>query len=161
MAVIVVIAFEMSLFQEVWFIVLSPFVTMALLAINLGFVFLMLRPPALESRIVGMLLGSAVALFATAFGLSQKTVMILDHIQNGLVNRASALPDQQGLTFRFFRLVANYLVVSYFALLDLLGVALFWAGGLLESRWRSHRARAQASVPSMVPPLDERTASPL
>jgi hypothetical protein len=153
MAVIVVIACELALFQDVWFIVVAPPITMALLVINLGFVFLMLRPDGLETRIIGMMLGGFAASFVTVVGF----VGSIDQRQNFLLNWASSLPDQQGLTVRFLRLLAGNLFVVYFALLDLLGVALILAGGWLDIRWRSHRARARAAAL----PLDERAASPL
>jgi hypothetical protein len=161
MAVIVVIACELALFQDVWLIVVAPPITMALLAVNLGFVFLMLRPNGLETRIIGMLLGGFAACIATAWGMIPTFGGILDHLRDVLANWASSLPDQQGLTVGFLRLVANRLIVVYFALLDPLGLALIWAGGWLDNRWRSHRARARAAVPSAVPPLDGRASSPL
>jgi hypothetical protein len=161
MAVTVVIAFELALFQDVWSIVVIPSITMALLAMNMGFVFLMLRPTHLETRIVGLMLGGIAACFVTILGMVPASVAILAHLQNILVNWASTVPDQHGLTVRFLRLAAGSLFVVYFALLDLLGVALIWAGGWLDNHWRSHRARARAAVPSAVPPLDDRAASPL
>src|SRR5258707_15705625 len=91
MAVIVVIAIELAVFQDVWWIVVVPPITMALLAINLAFAFLMLRPPVLETRIVGLLLGAVAACFATVLGLAPGTPGILDRLQSNLVNWASSL----------------------------------------------------------------------
>jgi hypothetical protein len=157
MVVILVLACELALFQDVWSIVVIPSITMALLAMNLGFVFLMLRPPALENRIIGMLLGGLAAWIATVLGMIPAFGGKLDHLRDFLVNWASALPDQQGPTVTLFRLAADFLFVVYFALLDLLGVALISGGAWLDNRWRSHRARARA----VIPPLDGRASSPL
>jgi ABC-type dipeptide/oligopeptide/nickel transport system permease subunit len=157
MVVILVLACELALFQDVWSIVVIPSITMALLAMNLGFVFLMLRPPALENRIIGMLLGGFAAWIATVLGMIPAFGGKLDQLRDSLANWASALPDQQGPTVAFFRLAADFLFFVYFALLDVLGVALILAGGWLDSRWRSRRARARAAVP----PLDGRASSPL
>jgi hypothetical protein len=78
-----------------------------------------------------------------------------------LVNWATSLSDQQGLEARLLRFVGANLYFFYFALQDALGVALIWAGGLLDSRMRSRGVRARASVPYAALPLDEHVASPL
>jgi hypothetical protein len=157
MKVIVLVALELALFQGVWRIVLVPLATMAVLAVNLGVFFVLVRPPVLETRIIGMLLGGVAACFSTTVGLNLITFEILNHVQNVLVNRATTLPDQQGLTVTVLRTISVHIFVILFAMLDVLGVALILAGGWLDSRWRSHRARARAAVP----PLDGRASSPL
>jgi hypothetical protein len=69
MALIIVAALELALFQEVWFIVLFPPFTMAVLALNLGIFFLAIRPKLLKTRIQGMLLASVAASLAmSVFG---------------------------------------------------------------------------------------------
>jgi hypothetical protein len=49
MSLVIVAALELALFQEVWFILLFPPVTMAFLALNLGIFFLAVRPKLLSS----------------------------------------------------------------------------------------------------------------
>ncbi len=160
MWLIVLVAFELVLFQEVWFIVLVPPITIGVLAINLGFLFLMVRPKLLETRIIGMLLGGVAASFVTVAGMVAGTG-ILNDLRNALVNWAASPLENQGLTVKFVRFVAENLVVVGYALLDLLGVAVIWAGGRLENRWRRRRAHARPPSPAAIPPLDECAASPL
>jgi hypothetical protein len=160
MGFIVLVALELVFFEGVWSIVLVPPVTMGALAINLGLLFLMVRPDFFETRIIGMMLGGLAACFATALAIAL-AFDIQDHVRNVLIDWASTLPIDQGLTVSVLRFVTQYLYVVYFALLDLMGVAMIWAGGWLQQRWYRRRAWERAPVASAVPPLDDCAATPL
>jgi hypothetical protein len=160
MGFIVLVAIELALFQGVLFIVLIPPMTMCVLAINLGLLFLMVRPALFESRIIGILLGGVSACFATVLAIVM-AINIHDRLMNLLTSWASTLPNIEGLTAWILRSVAANLVVVYFSLLDVLGVAMIWAGGWLQHRWYCRRARQRVPATSASPPLDERAATPL
>ena len=160
MWLIVMVAVELVVFQDVWWIMFAPPATMAILAINLGFIFLLSRLAGLETRIIGMLIGGLAACFVTAFGVVV-AIAIGNRIQNDLVAWASAHTDQGSPTAGFLRLVARNLFVIGGVALDSLGVAMIWCGGRLESRWRRRRLGAAAAARVGSPPLDVRAASPL
>ena len=157
---IVLVALELVFFEGVWFIVVFPPMTMAVLAVNLGLLFLIVRPRPLETRIIGMLLGGVAVFIATGLGILL-AFGLEEPLKNVLINWASTPPNNQGLTATVLRSLAEYLVVVYFSLLDLLGVAMIWAGGSLQHRWYRRLARERAQATSASPPLDERAATPL
>jgi hypothetical protein len=115
MCFIGVVALELALFQEVWFIVLSPPITMAILAMNLGFLFLILHPMPLESRIIGILMGGVAASFAMVIGLDANTGKTVVHLQNFLLNWASGVLDQQSLTAIGIQFFSAYVFVVFLA----------------------------------------------
>ncbi len=85
MWLIVVAALELAFFQEfrfVRFMLLIPPITMAILSLNLGFLFLVIRPRRLEPRIVGILLSGVAAVIMTVLGL--------DPLQSRLLQRSPA-----------------------------------------------------------------------
>jgi hypothetical protein len=141
MRVTVLVAIELVLLRGVWFIVVFPPITMGVLAINLGLLFLMVRPRFLETRMLGMLLGGLAACFVTALGMFPGPNGIFDHLLNVLRNWAWSRSDPQDLTVRFLLFLIYHFYVVYFALLDVLGVAILWTGGWLENRWRRRRVR--------------------
>jgi hypothetical protein len=169
MIFIVLIAIELALFEGVMQILVIPPVTIMVLAINLGLFFLVVRPPALERRIIGMLLGGVAAVFALLASILQELLVdfsrsrigVVNDLKNFLVNWASSLPDQEGLTVSVLRFVSDHIVVIGFGLLDLLGVTMIWAGGWLESRWRRYRGRPRSPVSRPARPLDDNAVTPL
>ncbi len=158
---ILLLALEMVFFQGVWLIVLIPPMTMAALALNLGLFFLLVRPPALETRIIGVLLGAIVAAFVTTLPLTPKGVELAQDLQVIVVNWISSQPDQEALAVRVLRVLSENKFWIAFALLDLIGVAVVWAGGWLENWVRGRRAKPGSPPPTTLPPLDDRAASPL
>jgi hypothetical protein len=149
---IALVAIELAAFHGVWFIILAPPITMAVLTINLGVFFLMVRPKLLEARIIGMMLGGLVACFATVLGVIPEPLGMFDHLQNVLYTGASSLPDPQGVIARSLRSLGRNFYIFYFAVLDVLGVAIIWAGGWLGNRWRRRRVHTRATVASTLAP---------
>ena len=138
MSFVVLAALELALFQEVWFIVLSPPVTMAVLGLNLGIFFLAVRPKLLKTRILGMLLGGLAACFATALatlGSGETPVDSVMPYRNVLIDWASTRPIDQGLTVSVLRFLIAHSIAIEFILLDLLGLAMIFWGGWVEHRW--------------------------
>jgi hypothetical protein len=187
MWLVLVAALESAFFLEfrfVRFMLLIPPITMAILSLNLGFLFLVIRPRRLEPRIVGMLLGGVAAvfgtvlgldplqsrllerspsyaiLFAPVLGLNRMSAPIIENVRNSLLNWTFGLSDQQGVTATVVRFISVEIWVIVAVLFDMLGTVMIWAGGSLENRWR-RQARSQSQAPSQAPPLDERAASPL
>jgi len=177
MLFIILVALQLVLFQDVWQILVIPPITIVVLALNLGLFFLLVRPPALEPRIIGMLLGGVAACFATAWYLFQgerwrwatpfrrgrmgPTGQIGKLVDDALVSWLTSLPDQQSLTATLLILILDNINIIEFVLLDLLGVALIWAGGWLESRLRGRWVKARVPGLTGLPPLDDRAATPL
>jgi hypothetical protein len=163
MTVIGLVALQMALFQDVWFIVLFPPVTIAVLALNLGLFFLLVGPNFLKSRIMGMLLASvAISLGISVFaGLNTsnpaKPGVWRESIQQACASWADTLGNPTGPTASFLRFLSVNSILIEFLVLDLLGVATIYFGGWMEHRL--HRAEAKTAPPS--PPLDERAATPL
>jgi hypothetical protein len=63
MGLIAVVAMELALFQGIFVIILLPPVTIAVVLLNLGLVFILGRGTFLMSRVVGMLMAGLIALF--------------------------------------------------------------------------------------------------
>ncbi len=61
MLLVIVTALELVLFQDVWWILVIPSITIVTLALNLGLWFVLLRRRWMETRIIGMLLGGVAA----------------------------------------------------------------------------------------------------
>ena len=161
MAWISLIALQLVFFQGVWQVLVIPPMTIAALAVNLGLFFLLVRPSALKTRIIGLLLGAIMAALVTILPLNRNTVELADDLQITVVNWISSQPDQEMLAVRFLQFVATYKIWIAFALLDLIGFAIIWAGGWVENRLRSGRNDRGSPLPSGLPPLDDRAASPL
>jgi hypothetical protein len=182
MLFIILVALQLVLFEGVWWIVVIPAITIVVLALNLGLFFLLVRPRALEPRIIGMLLGGLVACVTLMLMMlissdSQRVrLAILGRrsrvwprptgpigrlVAEELVRWLTSLPDQQGPTATILGFIILNINVIEYVLLDLIGVVLIWAGGWLESWLRRRCVRARAPGPSGLPPLDDRAATPL
>ena len=61
MLVVIVAAFELALFQDVWLILVMPPFTIVTLTLNFGLWFLLVRPRWMETRIIGLQLGGVMA----------------------------------------------------------------------------------------------------
>jgi hypothetical protein len=149
MRLIVLVALELALFQDVWFLVIIPPITMAVLAINLGLFFVLARPRSWETRIIGMLLGSVWAIVAivvyylTSPGLPGPLGRAL---QYSLINWAGTGPAA-GLL-----LAGQRATVIEGALLDLLGIAMIGACGAWEN-WARAGAAGEESRRARTSPL--------
>jgi hypothetical protein len=166
MLLVAVIAGELALFQEAWEAVLLPPVTMAFLAMNLGLFFLLIRPRALETKIIGMMSAGLAAVFGMA------AYMALSEVQNhgglGLFGRlietgffdlckSLIFQNGRGWAAQTACALSDRAAPIEVALLDAMGVGLFWYGGRLDSRlrarWRHWRAPRPASIddPAVTP----------
>jgi hypothetical protein len=174
MLLVIVIAVEMVLFQDVWFIVVVPPVTVMTLGRNLGLWFVLLRPRWMETRIIGMLLGSVGAHVGVSLylllGLTQvrkaRWVQGMGPIGALLSTTAAdwgaSLSNQSGDLAMILRFISQRATVIEFAVLDLGSLVLIWACGNLDSHIRHRRSdtRLEGASP-ITPPIDDRAASPL
>jgi hypothetical protein len=171
MLFIVLVAIQLVFFQGVWQILMVPPFTIIVLTLNLGLLFLVVRPPALERRIVGMLLGGLAA-FVAILALIFNSIpyqrsrlgpagLVGKLVDDTLVPWLTGLPDQQSATARVLEFIIVNIVIIDFVILDVLGVALIWAGGWIESRLRRRWVRARAPGMTVFPPLDDGAATPL
>jgi hypothetical protein len=157
MRVIVPIALQLVLFQGVWRIVLAPPITIAVLALNLGLFFVLVRPRAWENRIIGMLLGGVLAVFVLVSDYLGLPGGVLRSVRrfgplgllgaglgSFLMSCADSLGDPAGELASVLRLAVRHMTLIEGILLDLLGIALIWAGGWLENQCRVRWARMRA-----------------
>ena len=156
MLVIVPIAIELVVFQGIFTIVLFPLMTIGLLTLNLAFVFALVRPRSWETRIIGMLLGGLAGVTATIlFFLLEMRLgepgSIAEPVRNWLASRASSLADPAGGTASILRLIGRHVFEIEYGLLDLLGIAMIWAGARIDHRWRLRRAERRASRQALTP----------
>jgi len=145
MGLVAVVAVELALFQGVFVIVLIPPVTMAIILLNLGLIFVLGRNSFLAARIVGMLMGGLIALFLmvayyvvagpTPGGLGPLGL----RLHGWLSNLAASRPDPAGGLAVFLRRAAGSMAVVEFVVIDLIGLAMIWAGGQIEGRLRGNR----------------------
>lgn len=173
MVVVVITAFEMVLFQDVWFIVLIPPVTAMTVGLNLGLWFVLLRPRWMETRIIGMLVGSLLASVGNILYLfvASSEVRIARRVQRmGPIGTilatistewGTSLPDQGGGLAMLLRFVSEGATVIEFALLDLCCFAVIWVAGSLECRLRRRVQSAAGAAPVAPPPIDDRAVTPL
>jgi hypothetical protein len=144
MRVIVPIALELVLFQDAaWVIVLVPPFTVLILALNLGLFFVLVRPQVWETRIIGMLLGGLVAVFVITGNYliidiwrSGPPGLLGRGLQSLLMSCADSLRDPTGELASVLRLAVRHMTVTEGIVLDLVGIAVIWAGGWLEDRCR-------------------------
>ncbi len=172
MLLVIVTALELVLFQDVWWILVIPSITIVTLALNLGLWFVLLRRRWMETRIIGMLLGGVAAALGIVLymSLGVGVVTVVGYQQVGpigalLITIAAtwrqSLPDQGASPATLLRIVANGALIIEYALLDLCGLAIIWAAGILEHRLRRRRQAARAAAPAVPPPIDDRAATPL
>jgi hypothetical protein len=180
MLFIILVALQLVLFQGVWWILVSSPITIMVLTLNLGMFFVLVRPPALEPRIIGMLLGGLLAFVTLGMTLSSHGQSmrwatlgrrrrvgpmpmgpIGKLVDDALVSWLTSLPDQQSPTATILGFIIFNINIIECILLDLIGVALIWAGGWLESWLRSRWFSVRAPELTGLPPLDDRAATPL
>jgi hypothetical protein len=154
MKVIVPVALELVLFQEVWHIVLMPPVTIVFLTLNLGLFFVLVRPRSWETRIVGMMLGGIAASFALfayymMSGFQGDLVGILGKFaREGLENWQQSLGNPTGDFAGVLRLIRQHMTEIEGVVVVIIGVALIWACGRLDEWTRVRWAGGQGPIPS-------------
>ena len=143
MGLIAVAAVELALFKGVFVIVLLPPVTMAVVLLNLGLIFVLGRDSFLATRVMGMLMGGLIALFLmVAYYLVASSptrgLGVGGQVMHGIVSNlaASRFDPTDGLGM-LLRRVAGAMFVIESAVLDLIGFAMIWAGGRIESGLRA------------------------
>jgi hypothetical protein len=173
MLLVVLTAVEMVLFQDAWFIVVFPPVTAMTFALNLGMWFLLLRPRWMETRIIGMLLGSFVAVGGNLLylWLGFTEVRIARRVQSTgpigallaftATDWSTSLSDQGGALATLLRFVSEGATLIEYAVLDLCSLAVIWAAGSLENHLRARRQASGVLGPAFAPPIDDRAVSPL
>jgi hypothetical protein len=169
MLLVVLIAVELVFFAGVWFLVVIPWITTAALAINLGMLFLLIRPRGLETRIIGMLLGSVAASVGMLFYFfsAPRSVwfpgrgLIGIWLGTDAANFVTALADQESGLARLLRFVSAHATLIEWVFLDLCAIAFIWAAGAVECRLR-RRGKPSHGLPAPSPsPLDANAPSPL
>jgi hypothetical protein len=149
MGLVAVVAVELALFQGVFVIVLLPPVTMAIVLLNLGLIFVLGRNSFLAARIMGMLMGGLIALFLMVAyyltaGPSTRGLGLGGRVMQGwLSNLAGSQPDPAAGLAVFLRRAAGSMFVVEFVVLDLIGLAMIWAGGGIEGRLRGDGRQAR------------------
>ena len=157
MLLVVVAAGELALFRQVWQVremLLLPPITMLFLAINLGLFYLLVRPRALKTRILGMIwsgvaasfvIGGYLAISDYVQGIRGRDPALLGRMmQSGLEYCVTTLEDRNPWEAATLQRLLAYVSAIEFALLDVVGWVMIWYGGHLESwlrgRWRASRA---------------------
>ncbi len=136
------VAVELALFQGVFAIVLIPPVTMAVVLLNLGLMFVFARNSFLADRIVGMLMGGLIGLFlSVAYYLTARPptpdLGVLGLLLRGwFSNLAASQPDPAGGFAVTLRWAAGSMFVVESVVVDLIGLAMIWAGGSIVLRLR-------------------------
>lgn len=153
MKVIVPIALELVLFQEVWQIVLIPPVTLVFLTLNLGLFFVLVRPGPWETRIVGMLLGGILATFVLLgyymmSGFQRDFVGILGSMRKGLEDWQQSLSNPKGDFAGVLQLIRVHMTEIEGVVVVIIGVALIWACGRLDEWSRVRWAGRQGPIPT-------------
>lgn len=171
MLFIVLVAIQLVFFQGIWRILLAPPFTIIVLTLNVGLCFMVVRPRALEPRVAGMLLGGLVASLAILTmifysvpyrrGRLGPAGQVGKLVDDTLFPWLTSLPDQQSTMAKVLGFIIANIFIIEFVMLDVLGVALIWAGGWIESRLRDRRVRARAPGLTVLPPLDDGAATPL
>jgi hypothetical protein len=140
-----------------------PRVSTAVLALNPGFFFLMVRPRLRETRVMGTVLASVATCLRMSVlaGLSTsnpgKPGVRRKAMEDAFTVRADSLPNQQSPKALVLRFLTAHSIAIQSTLLDLTGVAVICGGGWVQ-RWLRHDDATSAEQPS---PLDERAATPL
>jgi hypothetical protein len=168
MGLIALVALELALFQGVLFMVLLPPITMAVVSLNLGMFYVLgWLPRSMGERIFGMLWGGLISIFVlVGYYLSSRATdpplgIAGRVISDFLANLAGSQADPSAPAAMVIRLAARSVVVVEFFVLDLMGLAMIWAGGWLHSR-RPGAATAPAAIGLERPsPLDDRAVTPL
>jgi hypothetical protein len=150
MRLIALFALELAMFQRVLFLIVIPPISMAVVSLNLAVLFAFRwLPPSMANRIGGLLSGGLISIFVLVgyyltadarnptFGSGGKA---LGAFLSGL---AATRPDPSGALAALLRLAAKSAQLAEIILLDLLGLAIIWAGGCMDSRMRAAGARHQ------------------
>jgi hypothetical protein len=152
MLLVIVVALELVMFQDVWEIVLAPPITMVFLALNLGLVYLVARPRSWRTRILGMIWGGLAAFvgFSGYYALTEaggpggpSSVVVLS-LESAFKSWEASLQDQKGPAAMTLRLLSAHAIWLEFAVLYVLGIGMIWFGGRvqdsLRTRWMPGRA---------------------
>jgi hypothetical protein len=144
MRLIALFALELAMLQRVLFLIMIPPISMAVLSLNLAVLFAFRwLPPYMATRIAGLLSGGLISIFVLvgyyvmtadphnpALGITGKV------LGAHLSELAASRPDPSGGLVTLLRLAARSAQVAEIILLDLLGVAIIWFGGWMDSRRR-------------------------
>jgi hypothetical protein len=148
MSVIALIALEMALFGRLVPLVLLPPATMAIVSLNLVVLFPSgFLPPRVANRIGGLLCGGLISIFVL---VGYYVLGGFDESMHGwgakalglfLSDQAASRPDPSDGAADALRFGARWSVVVEIILLDLVGLAIIWAGGWIDYWSASGRDR--------------------
>lgn len=168
MWLIALFALEMAMFQRVFFLVAIPPITMAVVSLNLAVLFAFRSlPPFMARRIAGMLSGGLISIFVlvgyylTADPTSPALGMGGKVLGGFLNNLAASRLDPSGGLAAVLRHAARSAQVVEIILLDLLGLAIIWLGGWVDSRSQAGAIRPATIRRESPRPLDDRTVTPM
>jgi hypothetical protein len=168
MAFIALFAIELALLQGLLFIVLLPPITMAFVSLNLG-LFYILRwlPRSMEARIFGMLSGGMISVFIlVGYYLGSRVKgpplgIAGAAISDFLSNLAASRSDPSAPATTVLRFAARSVPSVEILLLDLLGLAMIWAGAWIHSKRPDAAIPPAAIGPESPSALDDRAVTPL
>ncbi len=168
MAVIALLALEMAVFQRALAMVVIPPITMAVVSMNLAVLYAFRAlPRSMSHRIHGMLSGGLISIFVLVgyylsarpenppVGIAGKALSEL------MASLAANRADASDLVATLLRLVARIAPAVEIVLLDLVGLAIIWAGGWLDGRRHASAAPPAAIGRASPSPLDDRAVTPL
>jgi hypothetical protein len=160
MLLVIVVALELVMFQEVWEIVLAPPITMVFLALNLGLVYLLVRPRSWHTRILGMIWGGLAAslglsgyqALTEAGGPGGRSSVVVLFLEAAFKSWGTSLMDQKGPAAITLRLLSTHAIWLEFAMLYALGIGMILYGGRVQdsvrTRWNRRRSLETPESPA-------------
>ncbi len=148
MRLIALIALEIALFKGMLSVILIPPATMAVVSLNLTVLFAFRSlPPRMANRIAGMLCGGLISIFVlVAYYLTADSHTMLGAggraLGSFLSNLAGSRSDPSDALGNLLRGAARSSLVVEIILLDLVGLAIIWAGGWIDFRTANSGDRA-------------------
>jgi hypothetical protein len=154
MRLIALFAIELAMFQRVLFLIVIPPISMAVVSLNLAVLYAFRwLPSSMSQRIAGLLSGGLISIFVLvgyyvmtgdphnpAIGIVGKVFGAY------LSNLAASSPDPGGGLAAFVGLAARSAQVAEVILLDLVGLAIVWFGGWMDSRRHTGPVAPEASA---------------
>jgi hypothetical protein len=139
--VIALIALELAMFGRLVPLVLIPPATMAIVSLNLVVLFASgFLPPRMANRIGGMLCGGLISIFVLVgyyvlggFNDFMRGAGAMA-LESFLSDLAASRPDPSDGPADLLRFGARWSMVAEIILLDLVGLAIIWAGGWIDFR---------------------------
>ncbi len=148
MGLIALIALEIALFKGILLLLFIPPATMGVLSMNLVVLFAFgLLPARMANRIAGMLCGGLISIFVlVAYYLTADSRTMLGAggrtLARFLFDLAASRSDPSDGPAGLLRFAGRSSLVVEIILLDLVGLAIVWAGGWIDFRSANSGDRA-------------------